>query len=61
LPEQGSQALRVLGDRLVGEDLDTGSEREVSKICVAQGMQACNLGVPILEEELAARGAAARD
>jgi alkylhydroperoxidase/carboxymuconolactone decarboxylase family protein YurZ len=30
---------------------------EVLKICVAQGVQACNLGVPILEEELAARGA----
>ena len=28
---------------------------EVLKICVAQGVQACNLGVPILEEELAAR------
>jgi alkylhydroperoxidase/carboxymuconolactone decarboxylase family protein YurZ len=27
----------------------------VIKICVAQGVQACNLGVPILEEELAAR------
>ena len=29
---------------------------EVLKICVSQGVQACNLGVPILEEELAARG-----
>lgn len=28
---------------------------EVLKICVAQGMQACNLGVPILEEELERR------
>ena len=28
---------------------------EVLKICVAQGVQACNLGVPILEEELAVR------
>ncbi|WP_395664838.1 carboxymuconolactone decarboxylase family protein [Methylocella sp.] len=28
---------------------------EVLKICVAQGVEACNLGVPILEEELAAR------
>jgi alkylhydroperoxidase/carboxymuconolactone decarboxylase family protein YurZ len=28
---------------------------EVLKICVAQGVQACNLGVPMLEEELAAR------
>ena len=28
---------------------------EVLKICVAQGVQACNLGIPILEEELAAR------
>ena len=26
---------------------------EVLKLCVAQGMQACNLGVPILAEELA--------
>ena len=26
---------------------------EVLKLCVAQGVQACNLGVPILEEELA--------
>jgi alkylhydroperoxidase/carboxymuconolactone decarboxylase family protein YurZ len=30
---------------------------EVLKICVSQGVQACNLGVPILDEELAARGA----
>ena len=29
---------------------------EVLKICVGQGAQAINLGVPILEEELAARG-----
>jgi len=28
---------------------------EVLKICVAQGVEACNLGVPILEQELAAR------
>jgi alkylhydroperoxidase/carboxymuconolactone decarboxylase family protein YurZ len=28
---------------------------EVLKLCVAQGMQACNLAVPILEEELARR------
>ena len=28
---------------------------EVLKLCVAEGVQACNLGVPILEEELAAR------
>ena len=28
---------------------------EVLKICAAQGIQACNLGVPILEEELSAR------
>jgi alkylhydroperoxidase/carboxymuconolactone decarboxylase family protein YurZ len=27
----------------------------VLKICVAQGVQACNLGVPILEDELLAR------
>lgn len=26
---------------------------EVLKICVAQGVQSCNLGIPILEEELA--------
>ena len=26
---------------------------EVLKLCVAQGVQACNLGVPILAEELA--------
>ena len=25
---------------------------EVLKLCVVQGIQACNLGVPILEEEL---------
>jgi hypothetical protein len=25
---------------------------EVLKLCVAQGVQACNLGVPILEHEL---------
>lgn len=30
---------------------------EVLKICVAQGVQACNLGVTLLAEELAARGA----
>jgi alkylhydroperoxidase/carboxymuconolactone decarboxylase family protein YurZ len=29
---------------------------EVLKLCVAQGIQACNLGIPILNEELAARG-----
>ncbi len=28
---------------------------EVLKICVVQGMQACNLGIPILAEELASR------
>jgi len=28
---------------------------EVLKICVAQGVEACNIGVPILEEELAAQ------
>lgn len=28
---------------------------EVLKVCVAQGIQACNLGVPILDEELARR------
>jgi hypothetical protein len=26
---------------------------EVLKLCVAQGVQACNLGVPILDEEMA--------
>jgi alkylhydroperoxidase/carboxymuconolactone decarboxylase family protein YurZ len=26
---------------------------EVLKLCVAQGVQACNLAVPILDEELA--------
>ncbi len=31
---------------------------EVLKICVAHGVQACNLGVPILEEELAGRPSA---
>ncbi len=31
---------------------------EVLKVCVAEGMQAANLGVPILAEELARRGAA---
>ena len=30
---------------------------EVFKLCVAQGVQACNLGVPILAEELARRSA----
>lgn len=30
---------------------------EVLKLCVAQGVQACNLGVPILAEELAALSA----
>ena len=28
---------------------------EVLKLCVVQGVQACNLGVPILAEELATR------
>jgi hypothetical protein len=28
---------------------------EVLKLCVAQGVEACNLGVPILAEELAKR------
>ena len=32
---------------------------EVLKLCVAQGAQACNLGVPILAEELADRARAA--
>lgn len=32
---------------------------EVLKLCVVQGVQACNLGVPILTEELARRSAAA--
>ena len=30
---------------------------EVLKLCVVQGMQACNLGVPILAKELANRSA----
>ena len=30
---------------------------EVLKLCVAQGVQACNMGVPILDEELAAHEA----
>jgi alkylhydroperoxidase/carboxymuconolactone decarboxylase family protein YurZ len=29
---------------------------EVLKLCVCQGAQACNLGVPILEQELKRRG-----
>lgn len=33
---------------------------EVLKLCVSQGAQACNLGVPILEEELQRQAAAAR-
>lgn len=28
---------------------------DVLKLCVAQGVQACNMGVPILEEELEKR------
>jgi alkylhydroperoxidase/carboxymuconolactone decarboxylase family protein YurZ len=32
---------------------------EVLKLCVVQGVQACNLGVPILAEEIAARSAKA--
>lgn len=32
---------------------------EVLKLCVVQGVQACNLGVPILAEELARRSAVA--
>lgn len=31
---------------------------EVLKLCVVQGVQSCNLGVPILAEELARRGGA---
>jgi hypothetical protein len=31
--------------------------REVMKLCVVQGMQACNLGVPILATEPANRSA----
>jgi alkylhydroperoxidase/carboxymuconolactone decarboxylase family protein YurZ len=30
---------------------------EVLKLCVVQGVQACNLGVPILAEELARKAA----
>ncbi len=32
-----------------------GEIMDVLKLCVAQGVQACNLGVPILAQELAAR------
>lgn len=32
---------------------------EVLKLCVVQGVQACNLGVPILAEELANRSSKA--
>lgn len=28
---------------------------EVLKLCVVQGIQACNLGVPILDEEITRR------
>ena len=28
---------------------------EVLKLCVIQGVQACNMGIPILAEELAKR------
>jgi alkylhydroperoxidase/carboxymuconolactone decarboxylase family protein YurZ len=31
--------------------------REVLKLCVVQSVQACNLGVPILDEELVNRSA----
>ncbi len=31
---------------------------EVLKLCVVQGVQSCNMGVPILAEELARRGQA---
>ena len=31
---------------------------EVLKLCVVQGVQACNLGVPILAEELGRRASA---
>ena len=34
---------------------------EVLKICVAHGVQACNLAVPILEDELRSREAGAPD
>ena len=33
---------------------------EVLKLCVVQGVQACNLGVPILAEELNRRSAKGR-
>ena len=33
---------------------------EVLKLCVIQGVQACNLGVPILAEELARQESAAQ-
>jgi hypothetical protein len=48
--------------KLAGSDEATAIRRvfydieeimEVLKICVAEGVQACNLGVPILAEELA--------
>jgi len=32
---------------------------EVLKLCVIQGVQACNLGVPMLAQEIAARSGAA--
>jgi len=50
--------------RHIHNALQTGASMEeimeVLKLCVAQGVQACNLGVPILAEELAAC-AAGRD
>ena len=33
---------------------------EVLKLCVVQGVQACNLGVPILAEELQRQGSGKR-
>jgi alkylhydroperoxidase/carboxymuconolactone decarboxylase family protein YurZ len=45
--------------RHIGNALRAGASvediMEVLKLCVAQGVQACNLGVPILAEELADR------
>ena len=34
---------------------------EVLKLCVVQGVQACNLGIPILAEELLHRDGTARE
>ena len=49
-----SKPLQTNGGSCIGERA-VKQIMEVLKLCVVQGVQACNLGVPILADELADR------